>query len=175
MGDLVAGGDLGGELVETDATEAADRAGEVLVDQLVAEPDRLEDLRAGVAGDGAHAHLAHHLEHALAGGLDVVLHRLVRIHPAEAVQVLGDHVLDRLERQVRVDRAGAVADQQRHVVHLAGVAALDDQADLGALLLADEVVVHGRGEQQRRDRRVHLVAVAVAEHDDPGTRPRSPC
>ena len=38
--------------------------------------------------------------------------------------------------------------------------------DLGALLLADQVVVHGRGQQQRRDRRVHLVAVAIAEHDD---------
>ena len=70
----VAGGHLGGDLVEPDATEAADRAGEVLVDQLVAEADGLEDLRAGVAGDGADAHLAHHLQHALAGGLDVLLH-----------------------------------------------------------------------------------------------------
>ena len=69
--------------------------------------------------------------------------------------------LDALERQVRVDRAGAVADEQRHVVHLAGVAALDDEADLGALLLADQVVVHRGGQQQAGDRRVHLVAVAI--------------
>ena len=40
MGDGVAGGDLGGDLVEPDAAEAADRAGEVLVDQLLAEADR---------------------------------------------------------------------------------------------------------------------------------------
>ena len=86
VGGGVARGDLHGDLVEADAAEAADRAGEVLVDQLLAEADALEDLRAGVAGDGAHAHLAHHLEHALAGGLDVVLHRLVRVHPAEAVE-----------------------------------------------------------------------------------------
>ena len=84
--------------------------------------------------------------------LDVVLHRLVRVHAAEAVQVVGDHVLDRLEREVRVDRPGAVADQQRHVVHLAGVAALDDQPDLGALLLADQVVVDRSGQQQAGDR-----------------------
>ena len=71
--------------------------------------------------------------------------------------LLGDQVLDRLEREVRVDRAGAVADEQRHVVHLAGVAALDDQADLRALLLADEVVVDGGRQQQRRDRRVDRV------------------
>ena len=91
----VAGRDLGGDLVEADAAEAADGAGEVLVDELVAETDRLEDLRAGVAGDGADAHLAHHLQHALAGGLDVVLHGLVRVHAAEAVEVLANHVLDR--------------------------------------------------------------------------------
>ena len=38
----------------------------------------------------------------------------------------------RLEGQVRVDRRGAVAEQQRGVVHLAHVAALDDEADPGA-------------------------------------------
>ena len=80
----------------------------------------------------------------------------------------GDQVLDRLERQVGVDRPGAVADEQRHVVHLAGVAALDDQADLRALLGAHEVVVHGRGQQQRRDRRLDRVGVAVRQHDDAG-------
>ena len=40
------GGDLVGELVEADAAEPAHGAGEVLVDELVAEADRLEDLRA---------------------------------------------------------------------------------------------------------------------------------
>ena len=94
------------------------------------EPDRLEDLRAGVGRDRGDAHLRHHLEHALAAGLDVVLDGLVGVHRAETVQVLGDHVLDRLEREIRVDGPGAVADEQRHVMHLAGVTGLDDQADL---------------------------------------------
>ena len=75
---------------------------------------------------------------------------------------LVDQVLDRLEGEVRVDGAGAVAEQQRHVVHLAGVAALDDEADLRAGLLADQVVVHGGGEQQRRDRGQLVGRVAVA-------------
>ena len=48
---------------------------------------------------------------------------------------------------------GAEADQQRDVVHLADVAGLDHQPDLGAGLLAHQVVVDGSGEQQRRDRR----------------------
>ena len=80
---------------------------------------------------------------------------------------VADEVLDRLEGQVRVDRGGAVAEQQRDVVHLAAVAGLDDEADLHAGLLAHQVVVHGRRHQQRRDRRALLVAVAVGQHDDP--------
>ena len=77
-----------------------------------------------------------------------------------------DHVLDRLERHVGVDRRGAEADQARHVVHLAGVAGLDDEPDLGAGAVADQVVVHGRDAQQRRDRRHRLVGLAVGQHDD---------
>ena len=79
-----------------------------------------------------------------------------------------DQVLDGLHRQVRVDRGGAVADEQGDVVDLADVAGLDQQAHLGALLGADEVVVDGGGEQQRRDRRVLGVGVPVGEDDQPG-------
>ena len=77
-----------------------------------------------------------------------------------------DEVLDALHREVRVDRGGAVADEQRDVVDLADVTGLDDQADLGARLLADQVVVDRGGEQQRRDRREVGVGVAVGEHDE---------
>ena len=70
-----AGRDLVGDLVETDAAELRRGAGEVLVDQVRAEADGLEDLRTGVGGDGRDAHLGHHLQHALAGGLDVVRRR----------------------------------------------------------------------------------------------------
>lgn len=79
-----------------------------------------------------------------------------------------DQVLDRLHRQVRVDGRGAVADQQRDMVHLADVPRLDQQPHLGALLGADEVVVDRGGEQQRGDRGVLGVRVAVGEHDQPG-------
>ena len=74
-----------------------------------------------------------------------------------------DQVLDGLEGQIRVDRRRAEADEHRDVVHLAGVAALDDQRDGGALLGADEVVVHGRDGQQRRDGRPGVVGVAVRD------------
>ena len=61
---------------------------------------------------------------------------------------------------------GAVADQQREVVHLARLARLEHQAAAGARPLADEVVLHGRDRQQRRDGGVLGVVAAVGEDDD---------
>ena len=151
VGLAVAGGHLGRQHGEADAADAAGRPGEVLVDQRAVEADRLEDLGAGVGGHGRDAHLGHHLEHALAGRLHVVAAGLARRDALE--QALGDHVVDGVEGQVRVDRRRAEADEQRHVVHLAGVARLDHQADLGPRLLPHQVVVDGRGQQQRRDGR----------------------
>ncbi|CAM5717166.1 hypothetical protein SMICM304S_07228 [Streptomyces microflavus] len=54
------------------------------------------------------------------------------------------------------------------MVDLADVPGLDQQAHLGALLGADEVVVDGGGEQQRGDRGVLGVGVPVGEDDEAG-------
>ena len=118
------------------------------VDHIFAEADRLEDLGAGVRRDRRHAHLRHHLEDALAARLDVVAHRLDRVHVAEAVHVLADEVLDGFEGEVRVDRTGAEPDQERHVVHFAGVTGFDDQPGHRALLGAHEVMMDRRGEEE---------------------------
>ncbi len=155
---------LAGDLVEPDAAEPGHGAGEELVDQVLGQADGLEDLGAGVGGHRGDAHLGHHLEHALAAGLDVVAHRLDRV--GHLGQALGDEVLDGLEGQVGVDGRCPVPEEQGHVVHFAGVAGLDDQPDPGAGLLSDEVVVHRRDRQQRRDRRQLGRAVAVGEDQD---------
>ena len=157
--------DLLGQFEQADAAELGRGAGEVAVHQLLGQPERLEDLRPGVGGHRRDAHLAHHLEHALAEGLDQVGGALARLDVG--VDAVPREVLHRLDRQVRVDRRRAVADQQRDVVDLPDVAGLDDQTDLGAGLLPDEVVVYGRGQQQRRDRRQLGVGVPVGEDDDP--------
>ena len=164
VGGRVPGRGLGGDDVEADAAELADRAGEELVDEVLGQADRLEDLGAAVGGDGRDAHLGHHLEHALAERLDQVGDGLLLGDRGDGA--VPHHVLDGLHGQVRVDRRRAVADEQGHVVHLAHVAGLDDEADLGAGLLADQVVVHRGGEQQRRDRCEVAVGVAVGEHDE---------
>ena len=166
VGLPVAGGDLGREHRKSDAADPARGAGEVLVDQRPVQADGLEHLGPRVGGHGRDAHLGHHLEHALAGRLDVVPAGLARRDALE--KALRDHVVDGVQRQVRVDCRGAVADEQRHVVHLAGVARLDDQAHLGPGLLADQVVVHGRSEQQRGDGCPVDRRVAVREDDEVG-------
>ena len=54
------------------------------------------------------------------------------------------------------------------MVDLPNVAGFNDDADLHPVLLPDEVVMHSGEHEQRRDRRVVLVGVAVGEHDELG-------
>ena len=54
-------------------------------------------------------------------------------------------------------------------MHLAAVARLHDERDLGAGLLPDEVLVHHRGQQQRRDRGQIAGRVPVGQDQDAGT------
>ena len=166
VGDGVTGGDLLGDHLEVDAAELGRRAREVAVDELLRQADRLEHLGAVVRRHGGDAHLRHHLEDALAQGLDEVGDRLLRVDPGDGAGA--DEVLDGLHRQVGVDRGGAEADEQRDVVDLADVAGLHEETDPGAGLLADQVVVHRGGEQQRRDRGEVATGVTVGEHDEPG-------
>ena len=134
-----------------DAAQPRGGAGEAGLDDLGAQADRLEDLRAGVGGDGGHAHLGHDLQQALAERLDQVrlglLCRDVLASTPRRTRSLTD-----LDGQVGVDGGGAVPDEQRDVVALADVPGLHHQADPGPCLLPDQVVVHRTGQQQRRDR-----------------------
>lgn len=48
VGQLVAGGHVGGDVVEIDSADRAAQTGEVLVEHLLGDADRLVQLRAGV-------------------------------------------------------------------------------------------------------------------------------
>ena len=61
------------------------------------------------------------------------------------------------------------------MMNLTAVSGFHDQADPGAALLANQVMLHRTGEQQRRDRRHFQRGMTVAEDDDLGpfsNRPR---
>ena len=168
VGQRVAGGDVGGDVVEFDPAHRAVQAGEVLVEHGLGDPDGLEQLGSGVGGHRGDAHLRHHLQHALAGRLDVVLQRLLAVEVGGTAQdVTVDHVADRFESHVGVDRSRTEGDQHRHVVHLPGVAGLDNQAHLSPGALPNQMVMHRGDGEQGRDRRGGLVGLAVREDQNP--------
>ena len=76
-GAIVAQRHFPGDHVDADAAETRRGVREVLVDERLAESDRLEDLRAAIARQRGDPHLRHDLEDALVQRLDVVLDRLL--------------------------------------------------------------------------------------------------
>ena len=165
-GPLVPGEHLGGDLVETDTADAADRAGEVRIHHVGRQSDGLEHLGPGVGRHGRDAHLGHDLEHALAACLDVVADGLPGRHPGEDPVL--DQIGDGVEGQIGVDGGGAVAEQERHVVHLAGLSRLDDETHAGPGLFLDQMVMDRADEEQGRDRRQLGRGMPVGKDDDFG-------
>ena len=145
VGAEVAAQGLGGEDLQAHPADPAGGAGEVRVDELGLEPDGLEDLRAAVGLDGGDAHLGDRLEQALADGLDDPLLGLLALEVLGQQRAVGE-LVEGLEHQVGVDAGGAVADQRRHVVDVARLAGLDDQARCAGACR------RGRGDGGRRRR-----------------------
>src|SRR5206468_639359 len=73
IGAAVMGERLGGDLRQADPADARGRLVEVAADELLVEPDRLEDLGAAVALDRADAHLGHDLDDALLDRLAIAV------------------------------------------------------------------------------------------------------
>jgi len=163
VGVAVMLGDIVSQFVQADALDPRTRAGEELRHELTVEADGLEDLRAAVGRHRGHAHLAHHLEQAVLERTDHVVNGLFRWHRHQ--QLAASQIFGALEKQVRVDRRRAVADQQGKMMHLPHITGLDDHADIGAHLQPHQVVMHVRRGQQGRNRSPRIVGMPVAEHD----------
>ena len=136
-----------------------------LLDEIRLQPDGVEDLRAAIGLVGRDAHLGHHLEDALADRLDVARDDLVGVDLLRQLAALV-HVEQRVEGEIGVDRLGAVAGEAAEMMHFARLAGFDDEADRGAQALADQVMVHGRRRQQRRDGDAVRPDLAVGQDDD---------
>src|SRR2546422_7897209 len=136
--------------VDADAADAGSGPREVALHERRIEADGLENLRAAIALERRDAHLGHHLEDALVERPNVMLHRLF-VRGADE-QPLLNHVVQRLEREIRVDDARAVSEQQRAVMHLARVARLDDERAARPRSLANQMMVDARDCEQTRDR-----------------------
>ena len=157
-------GDLFGDHVEADAAEFGRGPREVPVHEFLRQADGLEDLGTAVRRHRGHTHLGHDLQDALAERLDQVAHG--RLGGDVAEHAAPGQPLGGLHGQVRVDGGSAVADEQRHVMHLAHVTGFDDDAHHGPVLLTHQVMVDRCGQQQRRDRREVAGGVAVGQDDE---------
>jgi hypothetical protein len=103
------------------------------------------------------------LSRSLVDRLDVVLHDL------GFAELLRQFVLDRdqrLESEPGVDRFRTVAGETGEVMHFARLARLDDEADGRAQTLADQMMMHARGREQRGDRNAVRAGRAVGQDDD---------
>ncbi len=129
------------------------------------EADGFEDLRAAIALQRRNAHLRKDFEQSFVDGLDVLIDGLFE---GDAFGQIAAHceIFERLDGQVRVDGAGAVADQQREVHHFARLAGFDDERDLRARTFADQMIMHGGQGQQAGDGRVLRIDAAVGKDED---------
>ena len=161
----VAADRLGRDLFEADAFDQRRGAGEILLHEVRLQPDRVEYLRAAIGLVGRDAHLGHHLEDALADRLDVAVDDLVGVDLRRQLAA-PVHVGERVEGEIGVDRLGAVTGEAAEMVHLARLAGFHHEADRRAQALADQMVVHGRGGEQRRYRDAVRPDLAVRQDDD---------
>ena len=139
---------------------------EAALDQVAVEPDRFEDLRAAIGLQRRDSHLRERLEQALVVRLDVVVDRVGGVEVLRRVGAVARDLVDRLQREVGVDRGRAIADQERHVRYFARVAGLADDSAPGAQRLAHQMMVYGARREQHRDRREIRRDAPIGEDQD---------
>ncbi len=76
------------------------------------------------------------------------------------------HVGQRFKRDIWIDRAGAVADEQAEVMDFARLAGFDHQAALGANAQADQVMMDGGRRQQAGNRSQFRPHAAIGKNED---------
>ena len=118
-----------GDFLQPDAADPGVRAGEILVDQFAAQANRLEGLRAVVTAQRRDAQLGEDFEQSFVDGLDVAVFGLDVIAMAGKSPFL-EQIVDGGKRAVGIDRAGAIAEEQRKMHDFAGFRRFDDQARL---------------------------------------------
>ena len=151
------------DLLQADALHPADRVGEVLVDHVLPDAHRLEDLGRLVGLQGGDPHFGGDLHDAVEDGAVVVVDGGVGV----LVQQLSFHqLLDALLGQIGVHRRRAEAQQGGEVVDLPGLGGLQHDGQAGALLGADQILLQGGDRQQRRDGHMVFVHAPVGQDDD---------
>ena len=156
--------DLARDHIHAHALDAAGGPGEIFIDHRTRETDGLKNLRAAIRLNRRDAHFRGDFHDTLHRGLRKIFARGLVFHADE--QALTNHVVERLERQIRIDRAAAVSDQQREMMHLARLARFEHQADARPRALANEMVMQPAHREQRWNRGVLRVDAAVGQNEN---------
>src|SRR5690606_36897612 len=170
IGQVVAAQRLFGEHIETDALHAAGSADKAAVDDFARDADSFENLRALIRLRSRNAHLRHDLQNALGEGLAIALDDVVVVRIFVAGQqpfALG--LAQRLERVVGIDGIDAIPQQHAVVMHYAGFAAFDDDADFAALRRAHQVMPTLTRSEQRRHRHAIGAERPIGQDDEAAT------
>ena len=81
-------------------------------------------------------------------------------------QALLNQIVQRRKRQIRIDGAATVADEQRKMMHLARLAGFENQSHFAARALADQMMMQTRHREQRGNRRQFRRNAAVGQNQN---------
>ena len=116
------------DLFVADAAQARRGIGEAFLDQIRMQADGLEDLGTTIGIDGSNTDFRHDLEQTLLGSFDIVFDHLLLGHGFVSHFAALHRFTRSVQRQIRINRRGPIADQRGKVVCLARLTALADQA-----------------------------------------------
>ena len=153
--DVFAGGEaylvspqrLGSQDVEANTLDPARGAVEAALDDLVPNPDRLENLGSFIALECGDSHLRHDLEHSLGDAFSIPLNNLA-VGVAVGKESVVAAFAESLKGEVGIDRIRSVSNLQAMVVNLSSLSCFNYDPDPGTKVRSDQMMVHSahRGE-----------------------------
>ena len=151
------------DFLQPDALHRADRAGEIVVNHLVADADRLKNLGGLVGLQGGNAHLGGNFYDAVKHGSIIVMDGLIHI----LIQpVLFHQLRHALLGEIGVDGAGTITQQGCKMVDIPRLCGFQNDGDRRPLFGAHQILLNGGHRQQGRNGHVIFVHAPVRENDD---------
>ena len=146
-----------------DSAHPAHRTGEVFVDHILGDTDGFKDLAALVGLDRGDTHLGSDLPDAEKHGPVVIIHCCVIILLQQSVLC---QLANGLMGQIRVHCGSTIAQKCCEMMHLAGLAGLQDQRHGGTFPCGNQMLMHCGNCQQGRKGYVVFVNTAVRKDQD---------
>ena len=149
-------------ILERDASDAADRIREVFIHQFFADAECLEDLGALIGLDRGDTHFRAYLYDAVNDGLRISGARfgIVLVDLS-----LADKLVDRVKSEIWVDCARTESHERCKMMNVARLARLQNDRDRRIHSRSYEMCLKRRNRKQRRDRYVVLVDSAVGQDE----------